>query len=61
LCLCVNLCFYDHHLLGVLLCCCGVCLCVDRCLQAARAAKLLEQLGEEAEMVTVDVSHDTSE
>lgn len=32
-----------------------------RCLAAARAAKLLEQLGPEAELLTVDVAHDTSE
>lgn len=42
--------------------CCCCCRCWCRCLSAARASKLLELLGPgEAEMVTVDVSHDTSE
>lgn len=31
-----------------------------RCITASRAAKMLEQLGKEAEMVTLEVSHDTS-
>lgn len=37
-----------------------VCWCC-RCITASRAAKMLEQLGVEAEMVTLEVSHDTSE
>jgi hypothetical protein len=49
-----------------MLCCCvavllGVWCAGGRCLAAARAAKLLELLGPEAEMITVDVTHDTSE
>lgn len=35
--------------------------CANRCITATLAAKLLGQLGSEAEMVTVDVAHDTSE
>lgn len=50
---------------GSLMAPCFVAGCVvcagGRCLAAARAAKLLKLLGAEAEMVTVDVAHDSSE